>query len=64
VYRQSPAAGAPAAPAVPPDPPRVMAAASAEPVPAAGLPAVVRPVISRKICAMSQPSAMSQAASS
>jgi len=55
VYCQFPAAAAPAAPVVPPDPPRVMAAASAEPVPAAGLPAVVRPAISRKSCALSQP---------
>ena len=55
VYPQSPAAAASAAPAVPSDPPRVMAAASAEPVPAAGLPAVWRPAISRKSCALSQP---------
>jgi len=41
VYCQSPAATAPAAPAVLSDPPRVIVAASAEPVPAAGLPAVV-----------------------
>ena len=56
VYSQSPATDVQAEPVIRPDPPRVMTAASAEPVPEAGLSAVVRPAISRKNCAaLSQP---------